>query len=50
MNIRVDTDAKGIVTLTGNAKSKAEVDKAVKIARDTKGVASVKNEIRIQPK
>jgi osmotically-inducible protein OsmY len=50
MNIKVDTDAKGIVTLSGNAKSQAEVDKAVKIARDTKGVASVKNEIRIQPK
>jgi hyperosmotically inducible protein len=50
LNIKVDTDDKGIVTLSGNAKSKAEADKAVKIARDTKGVASVKNEIKIQAK
>ena len=48
MNIKVDTDDKGVVTLSGNAKSKAEVDKAVKIARDTKGVNSVKNEIKVQ--
>jgi hyperosmotically inducible protein len=48
LNIRVDTDDKGVVTLSGNAKSKAEADKAVKIARDTKGVSSVKNEIRVQ--
>lgn len=45
INIKVDTDDKGVVTLTGNAKSKAEADKAGKIARDTKGVSSVKNEI-----
>jgi hypothetical protein len=37
-------------TLSGNAKSKAEADKAVKIARDTKGVSSVKNEIKVQAK
>ena len=48
LNIKVDTDDKGVVTLSGNAKSKAEVDKAVKIARDTKGVNSVKNEIKVQ--
>jgi hyperosmotically inducible periplasmic protein len=45
MNIKVDTDDKGVVTLTGSAKSKAEADKAGKIAADTKGVRSVKNEI-----
>jgi hyperosmotically inducible periplasmic protein len=50
MGIKVDTDDKGAVTLTGNATSKAEADKAVKIARSTKGVSSVKNEIKIQPK
>ena len=43
LNIKVDTDDKGVVTLSGNAKSKAEADKAVKIAGDTKGVTSVKN-------
>ena len=50
LNIRVDTDDKGVVTLSGNAKSKAEADKAVRIARDTKGVSSVKNEIKVQAK
>lgn len=50
LNIKVDTDDKGVVTLSGNAKSKAEADKAVKIAGDTKGVSSVKNEIKVQAK
>jgi hyperosmotically inducible protein len=50
LNIKVDTDDKGVVTLSGNARSKAEADKAVKIARDTKGVSSVKNEIKVQAK
>jgi hyperosmotically inducible periplasmic protein len=45
MKIKVDTDDKGMVTLSGNAKSKMEADKAGRIARDTKGVTSVKNEI-----
>ena len=49
LKIRVDTDDKGVVTLSGNAKSKAEADKAVKIARNTKGVTAVKNEITVQP-
>ncbi len=50
MKIKVDTDDKGAVTLSGNAKSKAESDQAVKIARDTKGVTSVKNDIMVQAK
>lgn len=50
LNIKVDTDDKGVVTLSGKAKSKAEADKAVKIARDTKGVTSVKNDILVQAK
>ncbi len=50
LNIKVDTDDKGVVTLNGKAKSKAEANKAVKIARDTKGVSSVKNEIKVQTK
>jgi len=49
MKIKVDTDAKGMVILSGTAKTQAEVDKAVRIARDTNGVVSVKNDIRIQP-
>ena len=50
MHVKVDTDDKGVVTLSGNAKSKAESDQAVKIARETKGVSSVKNEITVQAK
>jgi hyperosmotically inducible periplasmic protein len=47
-NVRVDTDDKGLVTLSGSAKSQAEVDRAMRIARDTKGVTAVRNDIRIQ--
>ena len=47
MNIHVDTDAKGIVTLSGNAKSKDEADKAVKIAKSVNGVTEVKNDIKV---
>jgi hyperosmotically inducible periplasmic protein len=50
MSVKVDTDDKGVVTLSGNAKSKAEADQAVKIARDTKGVTSVRNDIVVQAK
>ena len=50
MRIKVDTDDKGVVTLSGNAKSKAESDQAEKIARDTKGVTSVRNDILVQAK
>ena len=46
MNIKVDTD-KGVVTLSGNAKSKDEAEKAASIAKNTKGVVSVKNNIQV---
>jgi osmotically-inducible protein OsmY len=46
MNIKVDTD-KGMVKLSGNAKSKDEADKAASIAKNTKGVVSVKNDIQV---
>ena len=46
MKIHVDTD-KGVVKLTGNAKSKAESAKAVEIARGVHGVVSVKNDITV---
>ena len=49
MHIKVDTDANGIVQLTGTAKTKAESDKAVAIAKSTKGVTSVDNQIKINP-
>ena len=47
MHIIVDTDNKGVVTLRGMAKSQAEADKAVTIAKATEGVTEVKNEIRL---
>ena len=50
MSINVDTDAKGMVTLKGTAKSKEEAAKAESIAKGVKGVNSVKNEITIAAK
>ena len=49
-HIHVDTDDKNVVTLSGNAKSKAEMNKAVKIAKSTEGVVTVKNHIKVQAK
>lgn len=46
LKIHVDTD-RGVVRLSGNAKTRAEADKAVQIARDTKGVLSVTNDITV---
>jgi hyperosmotically inducible protein len=48
MRIKVDTDANGVVQLSGTAKSQAEADKAESIAKNVKGVTSVKNDIQIQ--
>ena len=45
--IEVDTDHKGMVTLSGTAASQKAVDKAVSIARAVKGVTSVENHIHI---
>ena len=47
LSVKVDTDNKGVVTLSGEAKSKAEAAKAVSIARSVKGVVAVKNHIQI---
>ena len=46
MNIKVDTD-NGVVKLSGDAKSQEEADKAAEIAKNTEGVASVTNDIRV---
>ncbi len=43
--IKVETDSNGLVQLSGTAKSQAEADKAVMIAKNTKGVTGVKNDI-----
>lgn len=47
-NIKVDTDAKGEVVLSGKVKTQEEADKAASIAQATEGVTSVKNNIRIK--
>jgi hyperosmotically inducible protein len=46
-NIKVDTDNKGVVQLSGTARSQAEADKAVQIAKGVKGVVTVQNNIQI---
>lgn len=47
--IKVDTDSNGMVQLSGTAKSQAEVDKAIVLAKNVKGVTSVKNDIVVAP-
>lgn len=44
-DIKVDTDSKGLVQLSGTAKTKLEAEKAVMIAKSTKGVTGVKSDI-----
>ena len=45
-DIKVDT-MRGVVTLTGTVTSAAERDKAISIARNTKGVISVKDNMKV---
>jgi hyperosmotically inducible protein len=46
--IHVDTDANGVVYLSGTARSQADIDKAVSIAKKTERVTSVKNELSVR--
>lgn len=46
-HISVDTDARGMVVLSGHVRNPEQADKAVAIARATEGVTSVTNNIRI---
>lgn len=46
-NIRVETDAQGVVTLSGEARTQTEADRAATIARTIDGVTSVTNNIRV---
>jgi len=46
LNINVDTNDH-VVTLSGNVKTKAEMNKAMSIARDTKGVKRVVNHLKM---
>ena len=47
VQINVDTDSKGKVTLGGTAANQNAVDKAVSIARAVEGVTTVENHIQI---
>ena len=46
--INVDTKDK-VVTLTGEVKTQAEESRALQIARDTKGVVNVVDQISVVP-
>ena len=46
--IRVDTDADGVVYLSGTAHSKDQIERAVDIARNTDGVRGVHNGIVVK--
>ena len=46
--IHVDTDKDGVVWISGTAKTQQDVDKAVSIAKNTEGVKSVKNDVKVQ--
>lgn len=48
VKIHVDTDADGVVYLSGSARTQADIDKAVSIARETEGVKSVVNDVKIK--
>ena len=47
--IRVDTDADGMVYLSGSAHSKEAISRAVEIARDTEGVRGVHSALVVKP-
>jgi hyperosmotically inducible protein len=47
-HIQVDTDNNGVAWLRGTAKTHEGADKAMSIARDTKGVNSVESHIKIR--
>ena len=48
MHIKVETDSNGMVQLSGNAKSKAEADKAIALAKSVKGVKGVDSKITVK--
>jgi hyperosmotically inducible protein len=46
--IHVDTDANGVVWLSGTAHTQAEVDRAGTIARNTEHVVAVNNNVTVK--
>jgi hyperosmotically inducible periplasmic protein len=47
--IHVDTDADGVVWLSGSTHTQEDADRAMQIARDTDGVRGVKSDIKVVP-
>ena len=48
--LRIDVDTfKGVVTLSGRVKSKAEETKAIALAKSIRGVTDVKSTLQIEP-
>jgi hyperosmotically inducible protein len=47
-NIKVDTDDKGIVWLSGSVSTQFQADKAETVAKGTDGVRAVKNHIVVR--
>ena len=48
MSINVET-FRGNVQLSGFAATQGDIDRAVKLARETAGVKAVKNDVRLKP-
>ena len=49
--LKIDVDTKdGVVALIGNVGSAAEKRRAIEIARETDGVKSVRDDLKIVPK
>lgn len=46
--IHVDTDANGMVELSGTARTQEAIDKALSIARDTEGVKGVHSTLTVK--
>src|SRR5262245_50004130 len=46
--IHVDTDANGVVWLSGTANSQEQLDRAISIARNTENVRAVKSNVKIK--
>jgi hyperosmotically inducible protein len=47
-HIKVDTDDKGVVWLSGSADTQSQIDMAGAVARDTEGVRFVQNNIVVK--
>lgn len=46
--IKVDTDKDGVVWLSGTARTQEAIDKAITVAKNTKGVKDVKSTLTIR--